>query len=244
MTSVLDLKKMGVKFHWEKDVAKSDKSKCKFCKTPIKKGEPRLGYTADHDGGGHWGLNWGYFKPACAVKAGNTWKTYSKVPPGLVKGLVKKETATKGAATKATGSTKTVKKIAMKAASMKKASMKKAAAMKASMKKAAAMKAASMKKAVAKAAAMKASMKKASFTVPAMRVAGRAGKGGNERLAKEFAQMSRDAFGAKDAFKGRAYAKVARVLRACPYEITSEAQAAKLEGIGKSSAKRIGEMLK
>eukprot|EP00928_Gymnodinium_smaydae_P036261 TRINITY_DN25363_c0_g1_i1.p1 TRINITY_DN25363_c0_g1~~TRINITY_DN25363_c0_g1_i1.p1 ORF type:complete len:213 (+),score=63.36 TRINITY_DN25363_c0_g1_i1:91-729(+) len=125
MVSVLDLKKMGEKFHWVKDIAKSDKSKCKLCKQPIAKGEPRLGYNVvDLDcGGGHWGVNWGYFHPQCAVEAGQKWKVYDKVPPGLVKGGGKSaaKAASKGkskAAAAAKGASKAVTKAKVKPSPM------------------------------------------------------------------------------------------------------------------------------
>eukprot|EP01013_Petalomonas_cantuscygni_P038468 TRINITY_DN69614_c0_g1_i1.p1 TRINITY_DN69614_c0_g1~~TRINITY_DN69614_c0_g1_i1.p1 ORF type:complete len:289 (-),score=28.80 TRINITY_DN69614_c0_g1_i1:517-1332(-) len=56
----------GMKCWWEVDRAKSNRSKCKLCKNTISLNEVRLGWTTEPDD--HWGTNWGYFHPLCAVR--------------------------------------------------------------------------------------------------------------------------------------------------------------------------------
>eukprot|EP00406_Dinophysis_acuminata_P035937 CAMPEP_0179378390 /NCGR_PEP_ID=MMETSP0797-20121207/89309_1 /TAXON_ID=47934 /ORGANISM="Dinophysis acuminata, Strain DAEP01" /LENGTH=235 /DNA_ID=CAMNT_0021094457 /DNA_START=52 /DNA_END=759 /DNA_ORIENTATION=- len=85
MASIADLKSMGAKFWWQADVAKTGRSKCKKCRAQIDAGAARLGWTTDGDD--HWGSNWGYFHPACAVLAGRFWKTHSPVDVRSLKGF-------------------------------------------------------------------------------------------------------------------------------------------------------------
>mmetsp|Transcript_58776 Transcript_58776/g.108500 ORF Transcript_58776/g.108500 Transcript_58776/m.108500 type:complete len:242 (+) Transcript_58776:70-795(+) len=85
MTGIADIVGMGGTFWWEADLAKSSKAKCKKCKEKLEQGELRLGWTTEEDD--HWGSNFGFFHPACAVIAGKFWKGFKAVVPADVKGL-------------------------------------------------------------------------------------------------------------------------------------------------------------
>lgn len=83
--SIAYLNSVGAKFWWKADLAKTGRSTCKKCKAPIEAGAARLGWTTkNYD---HWGSNWGYFHPPCAVLAGKLWKTHSPVHVKGLKGL-------------------------------------------------------------------------------------------------------------------------------------------------------------
>lgn len=66
---------------------------------------------------------------------------------------------------------------------------------------------------------------------------------GNGALASAFAELAEFEFKKGERMKGAAYKKVAKALAETTDEITSGKQAAKLPGIGKSSAAKIDEFL-
>merc|ERR1719356_1112237 len=74
------------KFWWEADVAKTDKSKCKKCRTPIAKDDPRLQFKSNYSCDG-MGNTFGFFKPACAVYVGQKWGNYDAVVEAKIEGL-------------------------------------------------------------------------------------------------------------------------------------------------------------
>jgi len=125
-----------LKFWWEADTAKTDKSKCKRCKTPISKDGPRLQFRSDYTCDG-MGNTFGFFLPACAAYVGEKWANFDNVEaskiqafnklPAAVQAAIKKDISGGAAPAKAKAKAKAVPQAEPKAKPKAKASGKRAA---------------------------------------------------------------------------------------------------------------------